>query len=478
MKTIGIISAGAYIPYYYLKRETIATAWGKRGGKGMRSMMNDDEDAVTMAVEASRQSLAGIKKEHITGLIFASTSAPYAEKSHAGIISAACDLPRKLYTADHMGSLKGATSAIKVAAAAATADEREETLVVAADCRNARPNSPKEQLLGDAAAAVVIGTENVAATIDEFVTTSDEIVDVWRNAEEKFVHWGEGRFIGDEGYMESLCFCIQEILAKSELKPSDFAKVIIPTSDMKEYLKVAKRMGFTPEQIQNPMMLEVGNCGSAQSLLLTVAALEQAQPGDRILVTNYANGADAMIITATDNIFALHKDSIEKLLKNRREFTSYSRFLSYRGLCATEPSVYNLKPSNSQTWREQATFIRFKGSRCKCCGLESFPINKVCRNCGSALDYELISLSDRTAKVFTFTLDELAGANDDPVVGQICADDEHGVRYYNNLTDFDPADIAVGTELEFTFRKMNELGNFKNYYWKFKPIRTMEAEQV
>lgn len=46
---------------------------------------------------------------------------------------------------------------------------------------------------------------------------------------------------------------------------------------------------------------------------------------------------------------------------------------------------------------------------------------------------------------------------------------EFGVRYYNIMTDFDPGEVAVGMKLEFTFRKMNELGNFKNYYWKFMP---------
>ena len=86
----------------------------------------------------------------------------------------------------------------------------------------------------------------------------------------------------------------------------------------------------------------------------------------------------------------------------------------------------------------------------------------------------MVDLSNRIAKVYTYTLDMLAGSEDDPIVGQVCANDENGVRYYNIMTDFDPEEIQVGMPLEFTFRKMNELGNFNNYYWKFRPIRIKE----
>ena len=308
------------------------------------------------------------------------------------------------------------------------------------------------------------------------MAVSDEIVDVWRNSGERFVNWGESRFILDEGYTRSLSFAVNELLSKIEMQPSDFDKVILPAPDLREYLRLAKRLGFSPEQVQDPLLLEVGDCGTAQVLLLLTAVLERARPGDRLLIANYANGADAMALTVTEEILKKRAvTSVEALLSARREFKEYSCFLSYREICPTVESVYNLKPSNAQTWREQDTFLRFKGSKCKRCKTEIFPANRVCHNCGSIDEYELVNLSDRTAAVYTFTLDELAGSDDDPVVGQVCANDEFGVRYYNTMTDFDPDEVAVGMELEFTFRKMNELGNFKNYYWKFMPVRVKEG---
>ncbi len=475
MDKVGIMAVGAYIPYFYIDRSVIANAWNTKGLKGVRSAVNVDEDSVTMAVEAVRSCFQFVNKKEITGLFFASTSAPYEEKSHAGIIAAACDLPRKLYTADVMGALKGGTSAIKAAADAACTNAKAQSVVVASDMRNAYPKSQKEQLLGDAAAAYVIGRENLMATIDEYISISDEIIDVWRNTGEKFVNWAENRFIMDEGYMSSLTYAVKELLDKVELQPSDFSKIILPAPDMRGYLKLAVSLGFTPEQVETPLLMEIGDCGTAQVMLILAAALEKAEPGDRLLVANYSNGADAMMVTVTDEILKLKNNTlIDKLLSRRRELKEYNRFLSFRKICPTVASVYNLHPSNAQTWREKDTFLRFKGSKCKKCGKEVFPANRVCHYCGAADDFELVDLSNRIAKVYTYTLDMLAGSEDDPIVGQVCANDENGVRYYNIMTDFDPEEIQVGMPLEFTFRKMNELGNFNNYYWKFRPIRIKE----
>jgi len=477
MSKVGITSIGAHIPYFYLERDVIANAWGGINLKGVRSMANVDEDSVTMAVEAVRNCFRFIDKQQITNLYFASVSAPYAEKSHAGIVATACGLPRKLFTADFMSSTKSGTSAMKSAMDAVKADYKSLAIVTAADCRNAYPKTLKEQILGDAAAAVAIGSENVIANIDYFTTVSDEIVDVWRNAGEQFVNWGEDRFIIENGYMNSLSHVINEILDTASMQPSDFSKIILPAPGMREYLRLAKKLGFDQEQVQNPLLMEVGDCGTAHTMLLLAAALENARPGDSLLLANYGNGADAMILTVTEEVKKIQNNLlVQNLLSNRRSFPDYNRFLSFRSICPTVPSRYNLKPSNAKTWREQDTFLRFNGGKCTKCGAEIFPMNRVCYKCGAIDEFEKTELSDRISKVFTFTLDMLAGSSDDPVVGQICADDEFGVRYYTVITDFNPQDIKIGMPLEFTFRKMHALGNFNNYYWKFKPQRSLGVE--
>ena len=44
----GIVSCGAYIPYYRLKKETMAQAFGKGAGKGEKAVAYCDEDSITM----------------------------------------------------------------------------------------------------------------------------------------------------------------------------------------------------------------------------------------------------------------------------------------------------------------------------------------------------------------------------------------------------------------------------------------------
>ena len=48
----GILSYGAYIPFYRLQRVAIGAALETKADKGERAVASFDEDTVTMAVEA------------------------------------------------------------------------------------------------------------------------------------------------------------------------------------------------------------------------------------------------------------------------------------------------------------------------------------------------------------------------------------------------------------------------------------------
>ena len=71
----GIISYGAYIPYWRLRADTAAQAFGKKGGRGQKAVAYCDEDSVTMAVAAALDAAAGREKDKIKGVFFASTTA-------------------------------------------------------------------------------------------------------------------------------------------------------------------------------------------------------------------------------------------------------------------------------------------------------------------------------------------------------------------------------------------------------------------
>ncbi len=73
----GIVSYGAYLPYFRLTRDTMAKAWGSRSSGGERTVANHDEDSLTMAMEAATDCLRGRDRSKIDGLFFASTTSPY-----------------------------------------------------------------------------------------------------------------------------------------------------------------------------------------------------------------------------------------------------------------------------------------------------------------------------------------------------------------------------------------------------------------
>jgi uncharacterized OB-fold protein len=102
----------------------------------------------------------------------------------------------------------------------------------------------------------------------------------------------------------------------------------------------------------------------------------------------------------------------------------------------------------------------------------AYPLQRICYSCRSKDDFEKVRLSDKTGKVFTFSLDNLAGRSDDPVVVQTVVElDEANARFYCMMTDCVPADVKVGMPVELTFRRLYEGAGFYNYFWKCRPVR-------
>lgn len=470
---IGITSLGAYLPYYYFEASTLGAAWGTRG-KGKKAIGNSDEDSVTMAVEAAMDTFRYVEREKVDGLYFASTTVPYAEKSHATLISTVLDLRNNTITADYNSSLRSATSALRGAYAEVKSGSSNNILVVASDTRNGYPKSAQEQTLSDGAAAVTVGNENVLATIDAFSTVQTEIVDLWRNSDDKYLRNAEGRFAFEKGYVASIKEVYENVLEETDLSIEDFESIVLVSTDAGSHIKAARRaLNLPTEKIINANLNETGVLGTSQSLFHLIEAIESSEAGDRILLLNYGNGADAVVLTVTEEKDRILKESsTEKYLNNREEFKEYGRFLSFRGIVEAEPGEdYKIPGSTSKTWREQETYLKLYASKCNQCGETIFPQSRICNNCKSLDDFTKVNKSDEITKLFTYSIDNLAGRSDDPVIVQSVTEDSEGTRFYLNMTDFVKDKVSIDMDLEFTFRKIHDLANFPNYYWKVRPIR-------
>src|SRR3990172_4991658 len=127
---VGIVSYGAYIPIYRLKKEELSRVWAESPQSGEKAVANFDEDSITLAVEAGVDCLKDTPRDQVEALYFATTNPPYKEKQSASIIAAALDLRGEMFSADFSTSIRGGTIALRTAMDAIKAGSSNNALVV------------------------------------------------------------------------------------------------------------------------------------------------------------------------------------------------------------------------------------------------------------------------------------------------------------------------------------------------------------
>jgi len=478
---VGIESYGAYIPRYRMNHNTIFLAVGFLGtfpAPGENAVANYDEDTLSMAVAAGIDCLSGMKREKVDGLYLATTSQPYMLRQNSAIVATALDLQLSIRTADFTGSIKAGTSALLSAFDAVKGGTSSNVLVCASDCRLSKPGSSQEPLYGDGAAALLVGSDDVLATFEGSYSVSYDFPDRWRATGEKFEHAWEDRFIRDEGYTRMIPEVISGLLKKYNLNIKDFAKIAYPGLYAREHGAIAKRLGAEPGQIQDTLLDKIGDTGSASPLMMLAAALEDAKPGDKILVASFGNGSDALFFQVTEKIKKLaDRRGVKKNLASKKELSSYEKYLAFRNLAPMDLGMRgeeSIRTPMSTLFRERKSILSLCGSKCKRCGTPQYPVQRVCVNpdCGAVDEMESYRFSHRKGVLFTYTGDNLAASIDPPAIYGF-VDFEGGGRFWFDLTDCDLDSVKVGMPVEMTFRRryIDETRGVYGYSWKATPIR-------
>ena len=470
---IGICSYGAYVPPTRLPLALCAGRPAVEGGPEKAVAWND-EDAVTMAVTAAVNCLRGIDRESVDAVLFASTSYPFREKQGAALIARALDLRRDVQTADHSGSLRAGTSALRSAIDAVTAGSARSVLVIASDCRMGAPGSGLEAAVGDAAAAFLVSDREPLATLVGSHTVADEIVDVWRGAGESFVHSWEDRFVVQEGYTPRSVEAVRGLLEKTGTTVADYTRVALYGPDARSQQGVARKLGLEADQLQDALFGRLGNAGVAFAPLLLAAALETAKPGERLLLSSYGDGAEALAFAVTDQVEKLEpRRGVSWHLARRRVIASYDKYLKARSLAPVEWQRGG-DPGLSATihFRERDDDLSLAGQKCNACGAVQFPAQRVCESCFAKDDFARVRLSDRIGKLVTYTFDFFFPTPDPPTVVTVTEVD--GARLHLQLVNCRPEDTHIGLPVEFEFRRMHEAGGRPNYYWKGTPVPEAE----
>src|SRR5215469_3885870 len=390
----GITAYGAYIPRLRLQRKAVAqaNAWfapGFAGGtKGERAMANFDEDAVTLAVEAGRDCLPAsdpIKdRAHIDSAYFASTSMPFSDRQNAGIVASALNLRDEIASADVSSSQRAGTSALLAALDAVAGGRTKSSLVVAGERRKARAASSQELAYGDGGAALVVGRDKVIARFLGSHSHTVDFVDHFRGESEEFDYGWEERWIRDEGYTKIVPAAIKALLEKTGVKAAEIAHYILPCPFAKLDQTLAKQSGIDPAKVRDNLAATVGDSGAAHPLLMLVAALEDAKPGEKILVAQFGQGCDALIFEATRALSELPKrNGVKGSLARRKEETNYLKYLAFNGLVEMEKGMraeVDKRTALTVLYRKSDMLLGLVGGKCRVCGTAQYPLSRVCVN--------------------------------------------------------------------------------------------------
>jgi 3-hydroxy-3-methylglutaryl CoA synthase len=427
-----------------------------------------------MAVEAVRDLLGNREGREIDGLVFASTTSPFGEKQASALIATVADLRHDIRTADYTGSLRASTTAIRAAADSVQAGSASSVIITAADTRLAPPRSANERSFGDAASAIEVGRDGVIARLIGSHSTVDEITDVWRRSDDQFVSGWEERFSVTQGYQRVVRQAVGELFERSATGPSEIAKAIFYAPDPGSLAGAARGLGLKPEQVPDHLFNSVGNTGTAMPLLVLSSVLEDAQPGEKLLVVGYGSGADALLFEVTEEIEqarARARRGVKGHLTSKGYLENYERYARFRDLVETEAARRQASSASApQMLRRRDEIYKFYGYRCLNCDKIQYPRQRVCISCQTRDNFESVRLSDKRAHLFTFTVDFLNADPDPPTVMSV-VDFEGGGRAFLMMTDRNPAEVKIEQEVEMTFRRLYEAEGFANYYWKCRPVR-------
>ena len=472
----GIAAFGAYVPRYRLGAST--DGWNSRSE---RSVANFDEDSVSMAVAAGLDCLTGRDRDKIDGLLFATTTPPYSEKGCASIIATALDLRRDIFTADITDVLRAGTTALKQALDSVAAGSAGQVLVIASDNRQGAPKGDAERNSGDGAAAFIVSREGVIAEHEGSYSLSENMMDVWRSAGDQFLRSWEDRFAIEEGLERILGDAIAGFMERQGISARDVGKLALYAPDGRRHSQLARQLGFSSEQVQDAMFGRLGNTGSAFVPMLLASALEEAAPGQLIVAASYGDGSDVIGFRATELAGDARSGcGVSGFLNSGHALDSYETYARWRDVWLTDAASRRPQaqsPSVSALWREGDRNIRFYGATCNRCGFVQYPPQRVCVKCQARDDSTPLRLSDKPGKVFTYSMDYLAGTTDAPLVIAV-VDFDGGGRALCMVTDRELDEIKVGMPVEMSFRKLRVVNGIHNYYWKAVPRRVAGAQPV
>ena len=464
----GISRVGGYLPLLRLDRAAAAKALRFSGlggrGAGHRAVAGWDEDALTLAVEAARASLGSAIPER---LIFASTSAPFTERSHAAVMVDALALLPATRSGDVAGSRRCGVSALLDALLG-----NGDALIAAGERRPAKAGSPFHFAFGDGGAAMLVSSDAPARLIGH-ASLSHDLVDLYASREHPTPYGYEERFVKETAAREVIAPAIKAALASAGIEASAISQCAIaePLAGMTR--DIAKLTGVTAPNHAVDLAAAAGDLGAAHALYALALAFDAARPGDKVLLAGFGSGCDALVFDVSGPVPGAAE--ARAALSQGLAFADYIRFCSLSGALDLDWGVrseFEQKAQATVLERHGRDTIGFIGER-DGAGNVQFPKSRipVRPDADGPEMLEDARLADLTGTLVSVTADRLNFTADPPFWFGL-VQFENGARVMMELTDADAKGFTVGDKLSMRLRikSHDKRRGFRTWFWKAAPL--------
>jgi hydroxymethylglutaryl-CoA synthase len=339
IRDVGIAGYGAYVPRYRLPGSEVDRVWKDgRGGSPVKekAVPGPDEDTATMSVEAARNALAraGVAPTAIRAVWVGSESHPYAVKPTSTIVAEAIGAVPTTQAADWEFACKAGTEAFQAAMGFVGSGMADYALAIGTDTAQGRPGDALEYTAGAGGAAYLVGpAENSLAIVEASFSYVTDTPDFFRRPLQHYPQHGS-RFTGDPAYFRHVLAAASQLMESLDVGPEDYAAAVFHQPNPKFPERAARRLGFKPEQTRTGLLCPmVGNTYAGSSLLGLTAVLDEAKPGDRLLLISFGSGAgsDAVSLRVTDKIQERrNRAPWTKAYVERRKEIDYGTYVRYR----------------------------------------------------------------------------------------------------------------------------------------------------
>jgi len=310
LRDVGIVGYGAYVPRYRLPAAEVARVW--RGGEDVlpiteKAVPGLDEDTVTISLEAARNALARaeIDPSEIRAVWVGSESHPYAVKPTSTIVAAAIGAVPNTQAGDWEFACKAGTEALQAGIGFVGSGMAHYALVIGADTAQGRPSDALEYTAAAGGAAFIVGPREESLAYFEgsysFVTDTP---DFFRRPNQHYPQHGS-RFTGEPAYFKHVLSAGRHLMDELGYTAKDYTAAVFHQPNNKFPERAGKVLGFKPEQMKTGLLVDkIGNTYAGASMLGLTAVLDEAQPGDHILVVSFGSGAgsDAFSLIVTEPI--------------------------------------------------------------------------------------------------------------------------------------------------------------------------------